>query len=158
MTNRIFLVSLASAGIIILAAIITFLLSGTGACRDFSAGVVSTPTTNIKVAIAENHLDQARGLGGCKSLPKKTGMYFPYATKQNPVFWMKGMRMSIDIVWIADGKVVEVDAYIPPPTGQLDQDLIRYSAPRPIDAVLEVAAGKAKEYGLIPGAQIRIKK
>lgn len=157
MTNRIFLVSAASAGMIMLAAAGTAWLSTTGACRNFSAATLATPTTNINIAIAERHIDQARGLGGCKSLPNKTGMYFPYSTKQSPTFWMKGMRMSIDIVWLEGGKVVKVDASLPPPTGQLDQDLTRYPAPRPIDGVLEVAAGKAQEYGLTPGAQVTIK-
>lgn len=153
MNNRVFGVSIGAAAALMLLLVGGFWISGFGDCHDFSAGTVKTPTGQLNVAVAENQLDQARGLGGCKSLPKRSGMYFPYMTKQEPVFWMKGMLVPIDIVWIEGNKVVKVDAYIPPPSkGRLDEELIRYSAPRPIDAVLEVEAGKAQEYGLKPGS------
>jgi uncharacterized membrane protein (UPF0127 family) len=138
--------------------ICVFWVSGTGKCRDFSVATVTTPTTEIKVALASSRIEQARGLGGCKSLPKKSGMYFPFDSKQTPSFWMKGMLMPIDMVWIADGHVVKVDAYVPAPKGQLDQELIHYPAPQPVDAVLEVEAGQAQQYGLQVKAKAEFKK
>ena len=156
MGNRIFVISIVGAFAVFAAVVVAFIISRAGACHDFSQGEVKTSTTRIRVAIAKSQLEQARGLSGCRQLPKNSGMYFPFSPKQTASFWMKGMLMPIDMVWIADNKVVGVSAFVPPPTGKLDVELPRYISPQPVDAVLEVAAGKAESYGLKKGAQMSL--
>src|SRR3989344_576804 len=156
MGNRIFVISFVGAFAVFAAVVVAFIISRAGACHDFSQGEVKTYTTRIRVAIAKSQLEQARGLSGCRQLPKNSGMYFPFSPKQTASFWMKGMLMPIDMVWIADNKVVGVSAFVPPPTGKLDVELPRYISPQPVDAVLEVAAGKAESYGLKKGAQMSL--
>ncbi|MBI3251338.1 MAG: DUF192 domain-containing protein [Candidatus Andersenbacteria bacterium] len=158
MGNRIFIISVISAFAVIVAVGAGFISSRAGVCRDFSQGEVKTPITRIQVFIAASQLEQARGLSGCQKLPNHSGMYFPFSAKQSASFWMKGMLMPIDIVWLADNKVVGISAFVPPPSGKLDEELPRYVSPQPVDAVLEVAAGKAASYGLKKGTQIVYEK
>ena len=123
------------------------------ACRDFSEGSVEIGETKIKVAVAETAGERTTGLIGCNALPKNAGMYFPYESPQAVHYWMKGMSIPLDIVWITDGKVVGIAPSVPP-AEKTAVDPPIYSSPIAITAVLEVAAGQAKEYGLVPGVPV----
>lgn len=156
MSNKIFLLAgcaaLGVAGIVWLG----YWTGALGACHDFHQGKLVTPRITLNLAVVASQIDQARGLGGCTAIPKKSGMYFPFAEKGTPTFWMKGMVMPIDIVWLADGKVLSVTPSVPPPSGNLSEELTLYHPPGPIDAVLEIEAGKAQAYGLIKGASVTL--
>ncbi|MEK7546266.1 MAG: DUF192 domain-containing protein [Patescibacteria group bacterium] len=103
------------------------------------------------IEIADTVAKRDLGLGERESLPDDHGMYFPFDAERRWVFWMKGMRFPIDIIWIRDGKVVDIDHSVPPPkTLPLDT----FSPIEPADAVLEVNAGVAQEIGLEPGDDV----
>ena len=68
---------------------------------------------------------------------------------------MKGMEFSLDLVWIRDGTVVQIDASVPPsPKDTPDDQLPRYQPTEPITHVLELAAGSAAHYGITVGDRI----
>jgi uncharacterized membrane protein (UPF0127 family) len=123
------------------------------ACRDFSEGRVEVGETKIKVAVAQAPNERTTGLIGCSQLPAQSGMYFPYDTPQTVNFWMKGMSIPLDIVWIADGKVVGIAPSVPP-VEKTAVDPPIYNPPVAVTAVLEVAAGQAKAYGLVVGVTV----
>jgi uncharacterized membrane protein (UPF0127 family) len=102
----------------------------------------------FQVEVADTPAKLEKGLGERDGLPRDHGMYFPFAEAKHWVFWMKGMRFPIDIVWIRDGKVVDIT-----PDVQVDQGLPlkTYSPVEPADAVLELDAGVAREIGLQDG-------
>ena len=77
-------------------------------------------------------------------------------TYDSPAFWMKGMRFAIDIVWIDDGRVVDVTADVPPPRGS-NAALPTYSPDRPANRALEVRAGWAARHGVTRGAPVRVR-
>jgi hypothetical protein len=83
-------------------------------------------------------------------------MLFLYNIKRPAVFWMKGMRFPLDIIWIADGKVVQIDKQAPHEPGVADPDLKRYISNEPVDAVLEVNAGFAEKNGIKVGDPVVI--
>jgi uncharacterized membrane protein (UPF0127 family) len=82
-------------------------------------------------------------------------MYFIFENAKEADFWMKNMLIPIDIVWVADQKVIGIDQGIPPPAaGQSDEELPLYHSPGAIDAVLEVAAGEADRLSIDIGTSI----
>lgn len=97
----------------------------------------------IKVSLAKTQQDREKGLGGVSALDSNSGMLFVFDNPDKPqVFWMKGMLIPIDIIWIKDGKIVKIDKNIPVPTeGVSDNSLKVYSAEQIVDYVLEVNAG-----------------
>lgn len=107
----------------------------------------------FSVEVADTDLKREKGLGDRDSLPTDHGMYFPFPAAQYWVFWMKGMRFPIDIVWIQDGKVVDVSQDVQVDAGL---PLKTYSPVAPADAVLELNAGTAREIGLTKGDAVTL--
>ena len=104
------------------------------------------------VELATTPEERAKGLMGRERLDDSHGMLFIYHTDATPVFWMRGMLIPLDIVWIdADGVVAEIEREVPPAPSTVDPPL--YYPPRPIRYVLEIKAGRAKEVGITAGAQ-----
>lgn len=106
------------------------------------------------IEVADTAAKREKGLGERDALDPDRGMYFPFASEQYWVFWMKGMRFPIDIIWIREGKVVDIAASVPPPKGL---PLETYSPAHPADAVLELNAGTAAEIGLEPGDVVELR-
>lgn len=154
--NRIFLFSLGGA-VIVIGILATAGLWRGGDCQNFKEGKVSVNGEIDSVALAVEPVEQARGLAGCTDIPKNSGMYFVYDKPVSVAFWMKGMLIAIDIVWIADGVVIGVNDHVPPPAGTtITADLPRYKPPRPVTGVLELAAGEAAKQGIAVGTTITL--
>jgi uncharacterized protein len=101
---------------------------------------------NFEVEIASTIISRVRGLSNRDRLKDNQGMLFIFPQPAMQTFWMKDMRFSIDMVWIRDGKVVDVTRGAPqPPAGVADWNLPRFSPSSPVDMVLEVSAGQAEE-------------
>jgi uncharacterized protein len=71
-------------------------------------------------------------------------MLFPYDRPAFYAFWMKGMRFSIDIVWIRGDRIVDIDSNVPFEPGGNGPTLRADSL---VDSVLEVPAGYAFAMG-----------
>lgn len=96
----------------------------------------------INVEVAKTAKEREKGLGERQSLDKDNGMLFIFDSAKSPVFWMKGMEFPIDIIWIKNGKIIQIDRNVPiPKAGVQDTRLPTYSAHDSIDYVLEVNAG-----------------
>lgn len=97
----------------------------------------------INVEVASTEATREQGLSGRSSLPAGSGMLFVFESKNvNPIFWMKGMLIPLDFIWISGGKVIRIDKNVPAPSPNTsDSNLKLYSAGQPIDYVLEVNAG-----------------
>ena len=107
---------------------------------------------DLSVQVVRTAADQARGLGGITSLPWDEGMLFVFSHADSQTFWMKGMVMPIDIIWIAGDRVVGIEKSVPlPEAGAEGQGLALYPSPEPVDRVLEVRSGFADRYGLQTG-------
>lgn len=124
-------------------------------CRDFRQGKVQVGEHVFQVAYARTPAEHAQGLAGCAALPASSGMYFVFADQRLPSFWMRGMLIPLDMVWIARGQVVGVTANVPALADPLDPNPPRYAPPQPVDAVLEIGAGQAARAGITAGSAVR---
>jgi uncharacterized membrane protein (UPF0127 family) len=151
----------AKAAIAAIAAIAAAALLGLSGCREGGAagplpeGRVEIRGKAVAVEIADGRDEQAKGLGERDALAWGTGMYFPYARPGFIGFWMKGMRFSIDIVFVREGRIVELHPQVPFEKGG-NGPTIR---PRTlIDGVLEVPAGYAAANGWQVGDRVRFER
>jgi uncharacterized membrane protein (UPF0127 family) len=97
----------------------------------------------VQLEIVRTPAQQAKGLGDRDELAWGHGMLFEYPAPGFPGFWMKDMRFDIDIVWIREGRIVDVSHRVrhfpegPGPTLRPHQLT---------DTVLEVPAGFAQAH------------
>lgn len=146
----------------IVAVILGFMVLRGVNLNDKTINIIPTPSptpkptvqigeTVIPVEIAETAEDQRVGLGKYSTLPESEGMLFPYTVKSPATYWMKGMSFPIDIIWIADGKVVQITENVPHEPGVPDNKLKFYPANQPVNYVLEVNAGFAERNNIKVG-------
>lgn len=109
----------------------------------------------FEVTVARTPQQQVDGLAGWAHLSPNQGMYFPLDNR-NASFWMKGMLIDIDIIWIDNGKVVGIDRNAQAPDNSTpDHELPSFPSPvTEPDAVLEIAAGRAEELGIEVGDKV----
>lgn len=109
----------------------------------------------IYVETAKTVQEKSLGLGGRDSMLEDHGMLFVFEKKDLYVFWMKGMKFPLDIIWLNDDKVVGIvrNAQVIPPGVPLP----RYTSGEPANYVLEVNAGLADKYGIKKGDRLIFK-
>lgn len=123
----------------------------------YGLGTATIGTKVLAVRIPQTDELKQLGLGGQMALSDTEGMLWLYPAGTRPTFWMKGMIMSIDIIWIKDDRIVDVSSDLPlPPDG--NNNLPTYSPTSDITAVLEVAAGFVERHNLKVGDQVVIKQ
>jgi uncharacterized membrane protein (UPF0127 family) len=121
---------------------ISFRGFGTPQPTTIPSKTISIESKKIQVQIADTKDKRTNGLSGVKSLGADSGMFFVFDTKSSPVFWMKDMFIPIDIIWIANEKIVRIDKNVSIPDSETpDVKLKTYSTGAPVDYVLEVNAG-----------------
>lgn len=95
---------------------------------------------------------QEKGLGGRTGLTAGQGMVWIYDSAAEYKFWMKGMVIPIDFVWINQGQIVDITANVPPPASDAGlTDVLIYQPRQPANVVLEVSAGFAAAHHLSIG-------
>ena len=85
------------------------------------------------------------GLGRRQSLAEGRGMLFILPTMGLQAFCMRDMQFSIDIIWIADGKVAGIKPKLSP---SFKGNVV---SPVPVRLVLEVPGGFAESHGIKAG-------
>lgn len=108
----------------------------------------------IKVDVADTIGKQRQGLSGREKLPVDQGMYFPMGKAAQHSFWMKDMNFPLDIIWIRQGRIVDISENIPYPVG--DQQPVTARPQTPADAVLEVNADFTEKYGIKIGNKVEV--
>lgn len=93
----------------------------------------------IKVEIANTPESRMKGLSGREKLGKDEGMFFIMDDKRYHTFWMDGMKFPIDVIWIADNKVVDLTKNAPIPIE--GENIPVFKPAVEVDKVLEVNAG-----------------
>lgn len=122
------------------------------AAADMNQARVVLAGQEFIVDVAETGQQQSRGLGGRRGLKPGQGMLFLYPDKGIRNFWMKGMLISIDILWLDNNRIVHIEHRVPPPRpGTPLSALPTYAAPAAANGVLEIAAGRAAQLGLRVG-------
>lgn len=128
-----------------------------GGADEASRAQVELRGVVFNVEVADSPMQQRLGLGGRRGLGAAEGMLFLYAVRDFHSFWMKGMFIPIDIIWLDNRRVVHIEHGVPPPPpGTPVRRLPTYAPSSPANAVLEIAAGRATELGLRVGDMVRL--
>jgi len=107
----------------------------------------------IRYETARTNEELARGLSYRKKLPDNQGMLFVFPNKGLRSFWMHEMLFSLDMVWISDNKIVQIDEKVPIKTnGAWTVVNTNY----PADKVLEMRGGEVEKMGLKTGAEVKL--
>ncbi|MDP3993553.1 MAG: DUF192 domain-containing protein [Candidatus Doudnabacteria bacterium] len=125
----------ALALVLAVAAVYYFQLRG----RENPTSVLTIGAKKISVEIAETIPKQILGLSGRESLCADCGMVFAYRNPQTQNFTMKGMNFPLDMIFIRDGRIVEIRANVPFPKSGEEPVVVR--SREDADMVLEVNAG-----------------
>lgn len=105
----------------------------------------------IKVEIASSPWRQYFGLSNRDSLCLDCGMLFIFPDKQEREFVMRNMNFSLDIIFIADGRIVSISEKLEP---EGSQPVNSYKSLVPVDMVLEVSGGYSQRHGIKINDQI----
>ncbi|MEB3295373.1 MAG: DUF192 domain-containing protein [Synechococcales bacterium] len=108
----------------------------------------------FQLEVAETPDQQAMGLMYRPALPDDRGMLFPFEPARPVSFWMMNVPVALDMVFIAQGRVVAIAANVPPCA---QQPCPFYGPPQAVDHVLELRSGRTKEIGLRVGEPVQIK-
>ncbi len=132
-------------GIVIATAIILRMIYWLSPMKEFRVVIGGQ---SIIVEVARDEETRRRGLSGRMTLAQDHGMFFIFPEKSAERFWMKDMFIPLDMIWIDDGKIVDILPRVPAPAfGALDSALPFYAPKMPATRVLEVNAGTAERLG-----------
>ncbi|MGF1480688.1 MAG: DUF192 domain-containing protein [Cyanophyceae cyanobacterium] len=107
----------------------------------------------IELEVAQSPQQQAMGLMYREFLPPHRGMLFPFEELRLARFWMKNVRIPLDMVFLRDGEIQAIFADVPPCT---TTPCPTYGPPMPVNQVIELPGGRAAELGLQAGDRVTI--
>lgn len=104
---------------------------------------------SFQVEIADTPREREYGLMCRRALAPDRGMLFIFPSSGPQAFWMRNTLIPLDIIYIgADGRVVSISRNARP----LDETPLPSAGDA--RAVLELAAGRAAQIGLLPGDRL----
>ncbi|MEK7518109.1 MAG: DUF192 domain-containing protein [Patescibacteria group bacterium] len=91
------------------------------------------------------------GLSETTSLPQDKGMLFLFKSPGYHSFWMKNMKIPIDIIFINKDKIVTIFSKVNPPS---NESPTIYRPDEPSDKVLEINSGLSEKYDFKKGDKV----
>ena len=129
---------------------------------------IEAVTNRVNIKIDEQYIvadtaktesERSKGLSGRESIGLNEGMYFIFNAPGAYNFWMKGMKIPIDLIWISEGKIIGFEENMQPPVDLNipDSELKNYPSPELVDRVLELHAGRVALLKAKVGDMIMVK-
>ena len=78
------------------------------------------PQRCIDLEVARSSEQQRLGLMQRPALPPLRGMWFPFSTPQPQQFWMFNTLAPLDMIFVRDGRVLDLVRAVPADTGSGD--------------------------------------
>lgn len=103
--------------------------------------------------VAKTPKAREKGLAGREHLGVDKGMLFVFEEVGYYTFWMRGMEMSIDIIFIKDNKVVDLVVRAPEST---NDGVFSYTPTKEINYVFEARPGSINRYNIRIGDTVKI--
>ena len=117
------------------------------ALRTVSIDASGGEEVEVRVEIADEPEEQARGLMGRTALGEDRGMLFAFGGEEVRSFWMKNTLIPLSIAYMdADGRIVDLQNMKP-----LDDEPPHYVSAKPARYALEVNKGFFDERGVEVG-------
>src|SRR3989339_236317 len=110
----------------------------------------------FKVEIADSVVEHTNGLQGRSKIGAEKGMLFIFSDRTKRVFWMKDMKIPLDIIWIDGNRVIDLTKNAKPEPGVAFNQLKAYQPISPVTDVLEVAAGTIDRLNIKIGDDFKI--
>ena len=111
----------------------------------------SALSPRLTVEIADDKSEQRTGLMYRRELAPTAGMLFIFPDEDIRSFWMKNTYVSLDMIFLdAEEKIVSIQKNTRPLTTK------SYASEGPAKYVLEVPAGSSDQWGLVPGAAMKL--
>lgn len=108
----------------------------------------------LMVEVRETEAERALGLSYRTSLGENEGMVFKFDQPAPYSFWMKGMNFPLDMIWVREGKIVDISEQVPAPwSTQIEQPETR-TPKEPVDMVVEVNGGWVEKNGIRIGDSV----
>lgn len=114
---------------------------------------VTVGGVTLELEVARTPAEQATGLMFRTELADDRGMVFVFGEPRPVAFWMKDTLIPLDLIYLRDGVVVGIVAEAPPCEGD---PCPNYPSPGDADTVVELAAGRAAELGIVVGSPLPI--
>lgn len=106
----------------------------------------------IRVEIADDLIEQSRGLMNRTALGEERGMLFVYDDERERSFWMKNTLIPLSIAYIdSEGRIVDIQDMKP-----LDDDPPHYVSAEPARYALEVNEGFFDQRGVEVGDSAKL--
>lgn len=99
----------------------------------------------LSVEVVQTPADIEQGLSDRTEIGAD-GMLFVLPQRSTPSFWMLRMQFALDMIWIDNGQIVQIDRNVPPPSETSGIPTI-VTPRQPVTHVLEVPAGTAEDFG-----------
>ena len=116
---------------------------------------LTTENQTYQLEIADTPEERQQGLSGRRELADDRGMIFMFDEADHHSFWMKGMEIPIDIIFLRDNTVVTIYENVPPPENPSDE-LILYPPDEPSNRVIELPAGQAAASNIAVGNTLQL--
>lgn len=110
----------------------------------------------ITVWVAKTPSHLYKGLGGKDNLQENQGMLLVFGKMGKHSIVMRDMEFPIDIIWLSNGKIVDIAPNVPIEPEVSEEKLIRYYPRKEANAVLELPAGWAERNQLKIGEGLKI--
>jgi uncharacterized protein len=143
-------ISLVVLGLVLVA--IALGIVSTAQHRHYGLRPLAIGEQTVFVSVADTPEMRERGLGGRTGLSADEGMLFIFDKEDIHPFWMKDMRFSIDILWLAnDGTVIYIERDVSPDTYPQV-----FSSDKPARYVLELPVGYSAAHHIKVGDKVQL--
>ena len=133
------------------------LLMSTGAIAKMPTAQIGA--NKVKLEVASTPAQITRGLMYRQALPEDSGMVFIFHPVDAVKFWMAHCFISLDMLFINDGKIVKIFENVPPCHESDEKQCPTYPSPSEpaitVTEVLEVNGGYAKRHGIKEGDTVK---
>ena len=131
--------------------------SGISSFRQIEYRRVEINRATVIAEVAADIETRRLGLVDKKSIAPNYGMLFMFAKPDYHGLWMKGMKFPVDVIWIKNSRVVDLEENIlPSVVTQADNVLPVYKPDALASMALEVKAGFARRNSVKIGDEIKI--
>lgn len=125
---------------------------------NWSEARIKLGGNRLHVLVAETQYQQKKGLGGRSSLKDYDGMLFQFFPAYRVPMVMRNMKFPIDIVWLYDGKVVDIEKNVQPEPNKEGGSLTEYQPDKKANIVIELKSGLVDKYNIKPGDKLKLVK